>query len=645
MSGFQVKLLHAQGAMALEDWDGAGVPPDDFVVARHEDGTVASRYGDLIWNLTAYHAHKKSTVLTFAVGDASRSPTESELARGREMRWLIFLHMWCRPVPLATQTLCGYVSGYRIVARFAVERATTLQEVLCSESRLADLRRVYAAVHLPKINATLAFLHSLGPQLVGYDVVVGDTLRKMQAAVRAYQADTKQHPPLPTRVYAHLLCALNAELEAFDRIAEQVLVGLADRLRVRAGTAEGEPPLACPPDVADYLRTRRLQVSPSGLCTALKQVQLLAKLQVQAYCGMRDQEAHTLPYGCLKVEEADGRPHDVVHGWTTKFNRGKRQRAKWVTSREGVAAIGLARRIADFVYGTIGVQPDDASPLFVTVRYLPVDKTPLNWTGGLFHFGNLISGAKARERQLQVLLPQIAEEDLQELEYIDPHRAWRAEPEFSLGSFWPFSSHQLRRSLALYAQRSGLVSLPALKRQLQHITEEMSRYYARGSAFAADFLKGQKDHIGHDWQDAEPVSSALSYILNVVYSDEVLFGGHAQWVETHLRDAQGTVLLDREATIQRFKKGEMAYRETILGGCTNTVGCESAAINVLDIDCVGGCRNLVGRLSRLERVITVQKRFVAALEPGTVEHATEAQDLQVLLEARERALSKRKEVA
>ena len=92
-------------------------------------------------------------------------------------------------------------------------------------------------------------------------------------------------------------------------------------------------------------------------------------------------------------------------------------------------------------------------------------------------------------------------------EQIDPHRAWRSEPRFQLGVPWTLTSHQLRRSLALYAQRSGLVSLPSLRRQLQHITEEMSRYYARGSAFANNIIGDNKHHFGHDWQDAQPVSA------------------------------------------------------------------------------------------------------------------------------------------
>ncbi len=100
---------------------------------------------------------------------------------------------------------------------------------------------------------------------------------------------------------------------------------------------------------------------------------------------------------------------------------------------------------------------------------------------------------KALRKRLE---PIIEDADIRELEHIDPHRAWRSEEKFHLGKPWLFTSHQLRRSLALYAQRPGFVSLPSLRRQLQHITNEMSRYYAKGSSFAENFIGDDKEHFG-----------------------------------------------------------------------------------------------------------------------------------------------------
>ncbi|ALX12002.1 hypothetical protein P350_10840 [Burkholderia cepacia JBK9] len=236
----------------------------------------------------------------------------------------------------------------------------------------------------------------------------------------------------------------------------------------------------------------------------------------------------------------------------------------------------------------------------------------------------------------------IEEEDICELEQIDPHRAWRSEPEFQVGVDWNISGHQLRRSLALYAQRSGLVSLPSLKRQLHHITEEMSRYYARGSAFAKDFIGDDDDHFGLEWQDTQAESAGLSYILKVLLSEEILIGGHANWVQQRMRGPDGILLTDRTKTIKMFRKGQMAYRETLLGGCVSVEECDKVAIHWLNTDCLTtDCKNLVCSLPKLDRTIAAQKKFIAGLDPDSVEYRTEMVDLRVLVAARKKGLEQR----
>ncbi|TIC78513.1 hypothetical protein [Crenobacter intestini] len=344
----------------------------------------------------------------------------------------------------------------------------------------------------------------------------------------------------------------------------------------------------------------------------------------------------------METTVADGKTHYLVKGRTTKFNNGLPKQVRWVTNREGAQAIKVAQAIADAIYAVHGTVPDAVAgprlkyPLFPSTGYLgfadvrqaPEDGTFL--TAGL----KFITGMTLQSK----LFAPIEAGDLKELEQIDPHRAWGSEEAFQVGAPWQFKTHQLRRSLALYAQRSGLVSLPSLRRQLQHLTEEMSSYYAKGSAFARDFIGDEKDHFGLEWQATQPESAALGYILNVLMADDVLIGGHANWVHHRLRDENGLVLVDREATLRRFKKGEMAYKETLIGGCTNTGECDQVPLRWLHVDCLrDGCRNLVCSLSKLERVVVAQEQLVAAIDPQSIEYRTEFADLEVLRSARDKA--------
>ena len=162
---------------------------------------------------------------------------------------------------------------------------------------------------------------------------------------------------------------------------------------------------------------------------------------------------------------------------------------------------------------------------------------------------------------------------------------------------------------------------PSLRRQLQHVTEEMSRYYARGSACAKNLIGEYKHHFGREWQEAQPVSAAMSYLYNVLLTDEVLFGAHGNWVENRFRSADHTVSVDRRRLCCRFKKGELAYRETSLGGCASTETCDKLPIGWLNIECVKGCKNFVGRLPKLEQAISAQAETdPSSIEIGRISH-------------------------
>lgn len=91
------------------------------------------------------------------------------------------------------------------------------------------------------------------------------------------------------------------------------------------------------------------------------------------------------------------------------------------------------------------------------------------------------------------------------------------------------------------------------------------------------------------------------------------------WIDKQLRGADGTLLVDHEATILRFKKGEIAYKETFLGGCTSVDECKQTSLRWLDVECLRTCTNLVGNLRKLERIIKVQSRMVKTLAPSSAD--------------------------
>ncbi|MGY6156553.1 integrase [Paraburkholderia graminis] len=377
-----------------------------------------------------------------------------------------------------------------------------------------------------------------------------------------------------------------------------------------------------------------------GLSSFTTEICVLCQVLILALTGMRAREAEGLPFDCLKTFRQDGVEHHTIQGVTTKLSGGRVKRASWVTSHLAVRAVKLAQRISGAAHRAHGAaawehSSDGKFRLFCRLgllsgNYVP-NRAPTNIQQSI---DNL------RQRAFQ----PITQEDLAELKLIDPHRAWEAEPKFAMGAIWPFVRHQLRRTLALYAHRSGLVTLPSLKRQLHHITLEMSMYYCRGSAFAKKFVGNDKDHFAREWADAQAEAEHLAYVAQVLFADERLFGGHGVWATSRATKESPVSVYSREETRAMFKKGQLAYRETPLGGCVNPEPCDKPPFDWLDLECLeSDCKNLIVVPSKLQRAIKIQERRVDALRAsalGSVEYRMEMAALATMLAAQKKIIER-----
>ncbi|WP_026602388.1 hypothetical protein [Methylomonas sp. 11b] len=634
-------------------------PNSSFVVSRHRNGSVASVYGDNTWNLSAYHPEEKPRILSFEFWDNGEITFRRKELMD-ESRQILFLLMWLRNGPsLSIGTLQNYLTTVNALARFCDTNKLSIRDLLGDEKKLWNF------VELQKSGWIVQSLGSLLPQLTnykyGFTIVGHKFLQAIRTRGMQYRDTLSQHSPIPTRIYSIIISQLTLSLSDWDKVAEDMLItaeicrknpfaGRSVRGQFHIARKLGIPyrknltfPQLASEICLKYITENGLNHNVKSLSTLIAETQLAAKLTIQLFTGMRDDEAFSLPYNCIETKTINGIEHYIVLGRTTKLNNSRKKQTRWVTNAEAYKAIKTAQKIAESIYSTFGVNADDLKtnikyyPLFVSVGYLSLAGGSVVPEDGRFRPNKIDLSRMPRFRK--TVQPLIQEEDVCELEQIDPHRAWRADDKFSPGNAWTFTSHQLRRSLALYAQRSGLVSLPSLRRQLQHITNEMSLYYAKGSIYAKNFIGNDKLHFGALWQETMPESEGLSYILNVLLSDDILFGGHASWIKNRIIGVDGEISFDREKTLQQFKRGEIAYRETLLGGCTSTETCKQPALKWINTDCLqNGCKNLVCNINKLERVIAAQEKLVSSLDKNLVEYRTEQADLDILISARNRAI-------
>lgn len=648
------------GAIGPDPWDEAygATLPLDHVICRDENG-MPCYASEFVWPWTAYHPLKIRSNLYFYYWKTrnDRSPVEQgkisdeRVNRMRELQFLMVLAIYFNTGRRENGfgTLSGKLRNLFLVARFAEAHACTVRDVL-QQTALLDafiltLRGQQAVVWL----SWLIFLGKLDPDhQLGFTLASPKQLQVLRQRAEEHWNSAKQHAPLPTRIYAVLINNLRAELDDIEKYADRLLSALVEarelyptaKAAYKNASSDIGPELIGRHGLSSYFEHRMFEVGLHGLVSAFNEIFLVCKLVIHVFSGMRSQEARTLPFHCMITERAaHGRTHCLIGGITTKLEGSRIRHTKWVTTEnEGFRAIQLAQRFASAIYDGLGISPSDsdqsknATPLFPSTTYLPWmanrHQLPIDpITPAVLHL------SRARDCLVERLLPVIEDGDIAELEEIDPFRSWREEPEFIIGKRWTLTTHQLRRSLAIYANASGLVRLSTLRRQLQHLTREMSLYYGRGSTFCKNFLAedpdGYKKHIAPEWQDGNEEAKMLAFTMDVLNSKEPLFGGAGNYFQ---RQRERGEVMSRSEVTKQFKAGLLNYNSGPLGGCTKSGVCTTRkGLNLVDIACAtDNCKHLVGKHSRIIHVIRLKRASLTQVDPSSIDYAMEKEEIESL---------------
>jgi hypothetical protein len=186
----------------------------------------------------------------------------------------------------------------------------------------------------------------------------------------------------------------------------------------------------------------------------------------------------------------------------------------------------------------------------------------------------------------------ITDGDYEELVMLDPLRNWAANPDFQVGQNWNLTTHQFRRSMAVYAAQSGLVSLPSLKRMLHHTLLQMSIYYTKGFATAKFLFSEQNPDLAEFFQAQTVNAEASLFLKDIIMEKAKLHGAAGTWYERNVKKEYTTnIVTNFQETLIKVKKGLLSYKETILGGCFKIGECKERAHHnyVTCLDCSSAC--------------------------------------------------------
>lgn len=608
--------------------------PVDTVVSRDARGAAVSRYGEPSWDFRSSSTDGESamTMHFHPVAGASDAALAARIREQHKALSWISTDTGEARAPGTNQRANYALSAW---CRKAAQRGVDLFTILTNPEWVAEdaasLNTTYVELTSGLVKALWRHRDTLG---VEADIQL-QSIKQAVSNETAGRPETRQTPLIPSRLYCAILAGLIERMDIIERDLDQLLYAYG-----RSFAVSRDAPASASLHQRRVLRAKQLGdvvaamknsgYEPSSMvpldhfiADRLNGHQLTLMLTVVAFSGMRRGEVSILPLdGCLREFEHLGALHYELHGFTHKLNGGRRAPTSWITSHQGARAVRLAKRIARAI-----LEESDKTPAAGQQALLfPSTESPYRrkhsrvFNAGLARVGALIC-------------PLTEQQDIAELDRLELARDWQRD-DIQVGAAWPLAFHQLRRSLAVYAHRSGMVTLPALKSQLQHITQEMTSYYADGFSRATN-LVFDEDHFSHEWNAAKAESSYFGYTLGLLFSNEDFIGGVTEQRMSGIVESRS-----RQDTLRLFEENKLAYRETVLGGCASTEDCKVQPLEPIPYDCLEtNCPNMVVFAKRLHAVVRSQQNVVATLERderGSVEHRLEARHLEVLLKAQAR---------
>lgn len=607
-------------------------PSSQHVMSRDADGEVVSVFGDVSWDFTMYVGKG----LRFHIEEFIRSvaPAGHHEEYLREFK-IIFFRIIFHARVRAMNSVAELYQILKRHTRFAVQKGLSMEDSLKDLSTvdliLEDSKVNKASIGRRLVDANNLFsaLHYLSVKLDNFMHFPSQNVFKyLEHLMKEYPDQPQQTPAIPTRLLSRRIQICFDYIDYFIQCREQFEKLYEFRevsyrkyiLRNESTTNSSWQPGKNTPKYAGWQSGLELKeemkkkeykefldffevhdfITLRGL---ISKVRVPIIEMIHAFSGMRVGESASIAMDGYQIKKVGRQEIPVIRSYTTKMAKDQGYFADWVTSPEVEKAFEAAKIMNYvFLFHEYGLAPDDVDeskvPLFLGSRFgakgkgnsaiydYPIMKLRLN--GWHSHPIN-------RDPEMIV-----REEDLAEILAIDPLADPEAlKPAIEIGRPFSFQTHMYRRSLAVYCARSGLVSLPTLKKQFKHLRVQTSAYYGKDAIFAKDFVLSKTGEEAFDsaltsqrgfikeFQDELMEAQADQLYDEVITSDEVVFGGMGTQVQKQkISGTLPTIFTDRKKLLASIKKGRVRFAETPLGGCMATEVCDRIAFSSITT-CVG----------------------------------------------------------
>lgn len=610
-------------------------PAPDFPICISPNGAVISRYGDEVWDLTPWAGQ----VLKLNFGKPKRKNGKPISPENCEPFKLVIAYWLYGPSPVReVRTLKGQYENIRQVFAHCSESGINANDLYRFPKVIESLAdNLYPS----QANRLLVLLHTLWEQREHSRIhILDDTgIALLRSKIQLHEKSQTAY--IPPRIWLYQLSRLREFLQDFEHHLKDIEACIDYSLQAYS-TSAGDMESACTLQLPAYHRPFASLNNPSKngkLCGAqrfgsfhktasrFKILKLLEKwcgdikstgvavlsqyLSMATHVGkayilnftlMRIEEASSLRASCL-VLESDKATNETIYlikGATSKTVED--DEAHWITSPSSQLAIRVMTWISEFrtrcasFNKKLSLTDEDLTNPYLELRPSEpwrrqprYDSAPDVRTSPV-HYGNFYHK-----------YPKLF--DLQEMTIRQPdfEAALLVTPSlnaqrYAVGKIWSLSWHQLRRTGAVNMSASGMVGDASIQYQLKHVSRAMTRYYGQGfyhldvrlnQEASAEYVRGMYEAIAKSFA-ALGSSSFVSphgekrkeYLVEIISSSS-----HA-------------------SLINAAKKGNIVYRDILLGSCANTKPCPYGGI-----DYIGRCGGGDGKPACIDLLIDRTKKL------------------------------------
>jgi hypothetical protein len=600
-------------------------PLDSLVVTISKDGSPLSRFGDDIWDYSAATQNNNKINFNNRIDGIPSLQETCTINGGRRTSALIFLKTltlhWINAVGGCSMSkLTGDVRVVSFLVRYCRDKNIPMTSLFSDPEAIEFLITKTSSdkqigIFLGKIQRFIDTITVLSKHPFWKELKSSPEFQhKLNRARRTYPETTGTVKTLliPSKIYQGVLKKTMEDLECFLKYEKTIRFLFSMRASVRDDSVDIDPTSS--PRPLTKLQYKQFQYkwqklakenkeipaalkklcevgiakdeSWAGLYKNLSRWQLRCAVLLAAFTGMRRNEILAIPLNGLKSLNTINGDIPVVWSTTTKLeNNGAPRFTKWVTSSAVEVAFRVARIIAE---GSLMWTGDRAvmevkeheTPLFLSVVYSKSNVQHPHFNFAVTSAFNSTGFNELYRNELKISVQDLAE--------LDWFLYGESIPDFiKLGSSWPLTLHQFRRSMAVYAAASGMVSYPALKAQLKHISMIMTVYYADSSSRAVNLLGDTVEikAMQAEWLDAKARVEADD-LHELLRSDQLLAGSAGKVLRSQqARDSLPVFLDNRKVTKQAVRNGKVRYRSTLVGGCMSVKPCNKGA-GVLASACI-----------------------------------------------------------